>query len=394
MVRCINILLGFVTICLVYIFLSSREEVETWKEKQRQVAVQEMKQTSSTNFLTSHYSLGIIQKRKLVISGIPQRKVWIQIAEYLIHKYRFETARVFLEEANISAEAFHDFSSQELIAYNHALISYQLRDWGKVISTLENVMWIQGSQEFWLKKILLLADALHNFSMQKNSFQNYIDDIGFTKAKSLLRNAIFTIDKACQKRSNGICMGPYIKAKLLSRLGSIIYVESMERQYRKDENRMKILTAACGYLEESFQILSRLGYQKDSIDIMFLYIDIKRQMALLQDDIESKKALLVHAFKMAESCAQTVSRMTTEITTLSSSNEMENIFLPIQYELVKARKVCVNILCEIISIGADEKKRKRLLEESKAPVERVSEFPPFFIIIPIFFTTQPLLQCF
>ena len=334
-----------------------------------------MKQTSSTIFLTSHYSLETIQKRKPVVSAITQRKVWVEIAEYLIRNYRFDAARVFLEEANISAEAFGDFPTQEQIAYNHALISYQLRDWGKVISTLGNVMWIQNSQEFWLKKILLLADALHNFSMQENSFQNYIDDIGFTKAKSLLQNAITTIDKACQKRSNGVCMGPYIKAKLLYRLGNMIYTECAERQYPNDGNRMKLMTAACGCLEESFQILSGLGYEKDSIEIILLHIDIKRQMALLQDDIESKKALLVHAFKMAESCAQTVSRVTKEITTSSSSDEMENIFLPIQYEVVKTRKVCVDILCEIISVGADEKKRKRLLKESKPPVERVSDFP-------------------
>jgi hypothetical protein len=331
-----------------------------------------MKKTSSINFLKSHYSLETIQKRKPVISGVTQRKVWVEIAECLINKYRFETARGFLEEANISAEAFDDFATQELISYNHALISYQLRDWGKVISTLGNVMWAQDSQEFWLKKILLLVEALRNFSKQENSFQNHIDDIGFTKAKCVLRNAITAIDNACQKRSNGVCLGPYIKAKLLSRLGSIIYTESTERRYGTDESRMQLLTSACGYLEESFQILFRLGYERDSIDVMFRQIDIKRQIALLQGEIESKKASLVHAFNMAESCAQSVSRLAREITTLLSSDEVGDIFLPIQHAVVKARRVCIDILCEIISIAVDEKKRKRLLEESKAPVERVS----------------------
>ena len=202
----------------------------------------------------------------------------------MIGRYQFEAARGFLEEASYAAEAFDDLPTKELIAYNYALISQHMRDWGKVISAVDSVMWSQNTQEFWLKKTLLLAEALRHFSKQEDSFQNHIDITGFAKAKSVLHSALQTVKDACCTRPNGMYLGLYIQGKLLARLGCIVYTESLEKKMpsvhhdedKNDKERRELLTEACRLLGESFTLFDQLCYKKESIEVMLLQVEAQQ----------------------------------------------------------------------------------------------------------------------
>lgn len=202
----------------------------------------------------------------------------------MIGRYQFEAARGYLEEASYAADAFDDLPTKELIAYNYALISHHMRDWGKVISAVDSVMWTQNTQEFWLKKTLLLAEALCHFSKQEDSFQNHIDRTGFVKAKSILLSALQTVKEACCTRPNGMYLGNYIQAKLLARLGGIVYTESLEKKLssvhhdedKDDEKWQELLTEACRLLGESFTLFDQLCYKKESIEVMLLQVEVQQ----------------------------------------------------------------------------------------------------------------------
>ena len=97
-----------------------------------------------------------------------------------------------------------------------------------------------------------------------------------------------------------------------------------------------------------------------------------QEMALLTRDIEAKKISLIQTLRMARQCESSVSRVVSEISTLSEQSNMINVFLPLQNDLVVARRLCVSILFEMVNVETEQLKRKRLTEEAKAPVERVS----------------------
>ncbi|XP_066929818.1 cilia- and flagella-associated protein 46-like [Clytia hemisphaerica] len=352
---------------------ASREEVEKWRERERQVLFEEQRQENETfGFIKSHQSIGTLQKHKPLVSSWTKREVWVQVAEYLIGKYQFDNARVYLEEASTSANVFSDETIKEMITFNYALISFQQRDWGKVMSTITSLKWKQDNQEFWLKKILLLCDAIHNFSIQEISFQNHIDDTGFEKAKKILQNAVYTIQQACATRTNGLYLGPYMKAKLLYRLGGLVYTESTEKRYRDDDKqRIALLKEACKRLDESLEILIAVEYKKDTVEVLLLKVKIQRELALLNDDLEAKKMSLVETLTMANTCEQSATSMAADMSALSSKEEMRDIFLPIQHDVIMARKLCVAVLYDILLIATEEKKKLRLIEEAKAPMERI-----------------------
>ena len=77
--------------------------------------------------------------------------------------------------------------------------------------------------------------------------------------------------------------------------------------------------------------------------------------------------------RMAKQCEASVSRVVSEITMLSEQGDMLNVFLPVQKDLVVARRLCVSILYEMVRLETEELTAKRLAEEAKAPVERVSK---------------------
>ena len=235
-----------------------------------------------TTFVQSVYSLASIQKQKLVISGVNKPRVWVEIAELLIDRFQFEGARTFLDEAGRASQALNDHSHMmELVAYNYALMSYHLRDWGRVVSALESTMWSENTQDFWLKKTLLLVDALHRFSEQSNSFQNHIDDTGLQKAKVVLHSALRAIERASASRPNGVYLGPYMRAKLLTRLAGISHTESMEENQKSsekenEEQRIELLSKACKLYGESHALFEKLGYTKESFEVMLLKIETQK----------------------------------------------------------------------------------------------------------------------
>ena len=121
-------------------FFRSREEIEVWKEKQSQVKLEEQRQGNNTKVVTSHRALSAPNCDKPQIRGLVLREVWVKMAEYLIKQSQYQLARLLLEEASLSAVAFDDISTQELIKYNLALIVYHEGDWGKAILLIENLL--------------------------------------------------------------------------------------------------------------------------------------------------------------------------------------------------------------------------------------------------------------
>ena len=142
---------------------------------------------------------------------------------------------------------------------------------------------------FWLKKILLLVDSLHSCSKQETTFQSHLTDTGFERAKNVLENAIVTILKLMETKKNCTHHGLYIKARLLSRLGLILYTESKEMKYKSASDKEQLLHRACTYLEESFKELSDLGYKSESIEMMFVQVEIQKKIAHDRDDEQAKE---------------------------------------------------------------------------------------------------------
>lgn len=335
--------------------------------------MEEQRQGGTDSIVKSFTSFESLYQIKPIVKRRTKRKVWVRLAEYLIGKTRYQQARLFLEEANISAIAFSDTETCEMVIYNYALMAYQTADWGRVVCLLDTVRHVPNQQLFWLKKISLLVDALHNISRPSITFQIQVNNIGFEKAKTVLENAVDTVKELMQRQPNSAYLAPYLKAKLLFKLAMLYYTESKEEvRHRTQETKTQLLETAQGYLTESFDLLSRLGYKVESIGIGCVLIELRTKLASLQDTREKKKSYLVETFKMALKAVQDLSAHLNDVTMMSPAQEAGNIFLPMQRVLMNARKHCADVMYEITCVASEEKKERRLKEECKLAIERVS----------------------
>ena len=150
-----------------------------------------------------------------------------------------------------------------------------------------------------------------------------------------------------------------------------MYTESNEMKHKSSADNEQLLKQACIYLESSFNDLSELGYKCESIEMMFLHVEIQKKIALAQDDNHAKKRLLLETLDMARSAVKNVTLVAAEITDLSPREEVGNMFLPIQHDVISAGLHCIKVMYEIVKLALEEKKIKRLEEESKKAIVRV-----------------------
>ena len=294
------------------------------------------------------------------------------MADYLIQWGQYHPARLLLEEAKLSADAFHDEISKEVINYHFACIAHKERDWGKVMLLVDDAKYKPKSQFSWMKKVCLLVDSLHNFSCRSTSFQNNSTDRGFQHAKQLLDDSIKTIDEMHKNEKNKTSLGPYIKAKLLSKLGFIFLKESEEKHLNSKciRTQQNLLKDAIRYTTESYNELKRLGYVVESLELMRTCIDMHMKMVIDKQGNE-KKEVLLNAYDIGKAALDGVLNLIPQIMELSSTEEVGNMILPIQQEMYMVQFTCMNVMEGIMNVSLVDKKQRTEIEESKRLINRV-----------------------
>ena len=332
--------------------------------------MEEKRQHSKVKFVKSFSTFQKFQQEKpAVLSICVKRKIWVRIAEYLIDSSRYELAHVFLQEAGLSSDAFDDEETSEMVRYNYAVIAYRKAQWGRVVELLQCDL--QCSQLFCVKRIDLLVDALHKFSMQNTTHQFQNNDAGFNKAKSLLQNASNSVEIFMKDQPNAAWKGGYLKARFLSRLGMLYYVESNEKCHEFEKSKTELRQLACDWLTESFKLLKQLGYKIESVKTACTLIEI--QISIIKSDFatERKKLNLISSLELVDDLVRTMSCLVKHITSSIPEEESGDVYLPIQLVLMDARNCYVDVMLEIIRIEINERKEKRLKEQQKTHMQKV-----------------------
>ena len=69
-----------------------------------------------------------------VLGAVTFRDVWTDTAEILIRQGHYQSARDFLNEANIAAQSFEDVPLQAKILYLLGMLSFEEAQYGQVVN--------------------------------------------------------------------------------------------------------------------------------------------------------------------------------------------------------------------------------------------------------------------
>ena len=253
-----------------------------------------------------------------------------------------------------------------MVSYLQALLAHHECNWGQVVLLAENTKLQPKSQLLWMKKLLLLAEATHNFTRESTTFQFSTTDRGFTRAVSLLRDGVNTIDGMHTTSKNKLKQAPYIRAKLMNKLGCVYLTES-EGHLGSVGVRQSLLSEAKRAIAESYTQLLQLGYVVEGVQAMRTAVDINMKLlnfATNDNNInnnisnsnnsnnssgEKRKELLLEAFDIGTKALDTVCGLMMEIAELTTSEDVGHMHLPVQDEVHACQLKLMEVIIIIIN---------------------------------------------
>ncbi|KAJ7392503.1 Cilia and flagella associated protein 46 [Desmophyllum pertusum] len=372
----------------------SREEIEMWKEKQRQVKTEEEKTKNSKSVVFDTRTSNLVlrpqapgagdiveeeswNKHKWVISDVRYRELWTDQAEILIRQGQFLPARQLLSEANLSARAFDDKRTLSNILLQLAMMALAESNWGQATSLLLEAQKLHGDQKFWLTTTLLLCEASLSKIDKNSTMLNTPDPPAKDRARKVLLRAKNVFQDLAEENPNKANMADYIEAVLEARLGTLLSGYAVNDSHlRKHEQAHKDMIIACKHLSRAAAKLNALGHRREAVKIMLKLVAIKRAFA--EDSITpeetrqpSRDVLFLQAFDILKEAVSLSDAVLHDVQSVSTLSELRNLSLPVQREAVDAKLIISDLMVDMLKQFSNEDRDKRELETQKGSIQKM-----------------------
>ncbi|XP_074608699.1 cilia- and flagella-associated protein 46-like [Acropora palmata] len=367
----------------------SREEIEMWKEKQRQVKTEEQKSKTSKSVVFDTRTSNLVlrphapggedsnegeswNKHKWVISDVCYREMWTEQAEILIRQGQFLPARQLLTEANLSARAFDDKRCLSNILLQFAVMALAESNWGQATSLLLEAQKLHGDQRFWLTTTLLLCEA-SILKIDKSSTTLTTPDLAAKeKACYIIFNAKRVFKDLAEENPNKANMAEYIEAVLEAKLGSLLSDHLVnDRHLRKRNREHKELLIACKHLSQAATDLNTLGHRREAIKTMLKHAAIKRTFAEDCDSPEERQGYFLEAFDTLKEAARLSDAVLHDVQSANTLSELRNLSLPVQRETVNTKLVISSLMIDMLKQFSEESREKRERETQKGSIQKM-----------------------
>ncbi|CAH3151990.1 unnamed protein product [Porites lobata] len=362
----------------------SREEIEMWKEKQRQVKTEEEKTKNSKSVIFDTTTANLVlrpqapdgenvtedeswNKHKQQISSVCYRELWTEQAEILIRQGQFLPARQLLSEANLSARAFDDKRTLSNILLQLAVMALAESNWGQATSLLLEAQKLHGDQQFWLRTTLLLCEASFSKIDKNSTLLNSPDPAAKEKACDVLLRSKHVFQDLASENPNKANMADYIEAIIEARLGTLFGHMVNDKHLRKEEQARKDLIKACKHLSRAAANLSALGHRREAIKIMLKLSEIKRAFA----EDKEKQDFLLEAFDFLKQAVSLSDAVLHDVLSVCTLSELGNLSLPVQREAVETKLVLSDLMVDMLKQVSTEDRGKRELETQKGSIQKM-----------------------
>ncbi|XP_076434592.1 cilia- and flagella-associated protein 46-like isoform X2 [Babylonia areolata] len=363
----------------------SRQEIAQWKEKQVQVAREEMriKETlarmtaesasrgkSSSTQLANKATKGEEERTVghigITLGAVSLRVVWTDIAEVLIRLGYLQRAREFLNEAFIAAKAFADNGLHARIMLLLARLSYEEAQYGQAINFCQKAQEIhEGDEMFWYETTLLLVNAALCDNSNRRSKRS---------AKRVLVHALNEFQQICNDRPNRAATIGFIMTMLESRLAEIQMDSVLE--HHSDINLPKVMRAVltvCEKVDSAAETLVRLGHRREAVPLVLKHAKHLTELARAATETNIQHAYYLEALGVLGEAESLAEQTFFDVQTLTILHETRNVSLAVQRELCEVLLRRGELLAEVGRHQVQELRALQLTEQRKSSVQRLVE---------------------
>ncbi|KAK7109057.1 hypothetical protein V1264_013170 [Littorina saxatilis] len=375
----------------------SRQEVAVWKEKQMQVAREEMriKETlsrmtaglsdKSVNTQPSNKTTKSVEDGPMVVhigitlGAVSLRAVWTDMAEVLIRLGYLQSAREYLNEANIAAEAFSDSHLRARILLLLGKLAFEEAQYGQAINFSKKAQEVhEGDEMFYFEAIQLLIDSVHH---------DYTNRYRKHDAKKLLVTALNEFYQITNDRPNRAASLGFIMTVLEAKLAAV-QLESV-LDHHKNINLPKVMRAVltvCEKMDDTAERLVRLGHRREAVPLVMKHGANLRDLAKAATEPNIQHAYYLEALSVLGEAESLAEQVFFDIQTLTTLHETRNMNLAVQRELCEVQLRRGDLLVEVSALHVKEVRSLQLIEQRKGSVQRLVE--DFIRLAPTYASTQ------
>ncbi|CAC5380788.1 Cilia- and flagella-associated protein 46 [Mytilus coruscus] len=367
----------------------SRDEIALWKEKQIQVAREEMrvkeslarlkeeahaqKKTPQPRTAPSSAAISKVEEQVIeshlgkVLSIITYREVWTDTAELLIRQCNYQAAREYLNEAFNAALAFEDKVLQARILYFLGKLSLAESQHGQAFNFCQQAQAIHhGDEMFWYETTMLMVDAtLHDYESRNCK----------RIARGVLIHGLNEFMRICDERPNRNSVTAFIVAMMEAKLAEIqtdIIFEDEERDLN-DPKVMKAVLTACEKFESASEKLIMMKFRREVLPIMKKHAGVLQKLARKAIEKEICHTYYLQGVMVLKEAVCIAEEAYQDVLTLLSLQEVRNLSLPIQRELADIKICCGELMLEMFQVHSKEMRNIQLQDMRKGSVMMMVE---------------------
>ncbi|XP_052099636.1 cilia- and flagella-associated protein 46-like isoform X4 [Mytilus californianus] len=367
----------------------SRDEIALWKEKQIQVAREEMrvkeslarlkeeaqnqKKTPQPRTAPSSAAVSKVEDQVIeshlgkVLSIITYREVWTDTAELLIRQCNYQAAREYLNEAFNAALAFEDKILQAKILYFLGKLSLAESQHGQAFNFCQQAQAIHhGDEMFWYETTMLMVDAtLHDYESRNCK----------RIARGVLIHGLNEFMRICDERPNRNSVTAFIVAMMEAKLAEIqtdIIFEDEERDLN-DPKVMKAVLTACEKFESASEKLIMMKFRREVLPIMKKHAGVLQKLARKAIEKEICHTYYLQGVMVLKEAVCIAEEAYQDVLTLLSLQEVRNLSLPIQRELADIKICCGELMLEMFQVHSKEMRNIQLQDMRKGSVMMMVE---------------------
>ncbi|CAG2203029.1 Cilia- and flagella-associated protein 46 [Mytilus edulis] len=373
----------------VLVHSRSRDEIALWKEKQIQVAREEMrvkeslarlkeeahnqKKTPQPRTAPSSAAVSKVEDQVIeshlgkVLSIITYREVWTDTAELLIRQCNYQAAREYLNEAFNAALAFEDKVLQARILYFLGKLSLAESQHGQAFNFCQQAQAIHhGDEMFWYETTMLMVDAtLHDYESRNCK----------RIARGVLIHGLNEFMRICDERPNRNSVTAFIVAMMEAKLAEIqtdIIFEDEERDLN-DPKVMKAVLTACEKFESASEKLIMMKFRREVLPIMKKHAGVLQKLARKAIEKEICHTYYLQGVMVLKEAVCIAEEAYQDVLTLLSLQEVRNLSLPIQRELADIKICCGEMMLEMFQVHSKEMRNIQLQDMRKGSVMMMVE---------------------
>ncbi|XP_048193494.1 cilia- and flagella-associated protein 46-like [Perognathus longimembris pacificus] len=298
------------------------------------------------------------------LQGTSYPRLWMLKAKVLLDMDLFQPVRLLLSEAHQAFQELDDPCAQSQCLLLLAQLANKENNYGGAKRLIEKAQQLGGSEEFWYKSTLTLAQAMLSS-----------EDAGREVSVCCLYQKLIDVFRLLQKeRPNQESLLEFFIMDLDARCVYLQLQMAQGSPASKPPEAMLLLTEIDKHLVElEEKCASTCGYQTHCMDVRVARAKLKRLCAQKEKDEEHKMSYYLDAYDVAQKAVAEEEVLYYQIQGLLSLQDLQNINSPLMRRLAHLKlslvKACLDLMQfmwrEKLERHQEQGSMEKLLEEFK-----------------------------